>query len=399
MTSPPRAWAEIDLSALDHNLAFARGHTGQNAMAILKAGAYGHGLRALASHLDSQGLSYFGVANVHEARQLGEDGVITPIYLLGPTFPDEREEIVCNGWTPSLSSLAEIDYFVALCHKHETTVSANITLDTGMGRGGFLPADFPAAMSYLELPQNAVIHLAGIGSHLPSADEDPEFTRRQFETFERLTQPYLARGLHIHLANSAGLLDYTSRATNLVRPGLLLYGVSPLPHWQDKLRPVMTLKSRVSLIRTLPAGHGVSYGRTAILTKDTAVATIGIGYGDGLPRSLSGHDAHVLVEGQRAPILGRVTMDQIMVDVSHLPACQPGAEVEVFGPNLSVNQVAAWSGTIAWEVLTRITPRVTRVYLKGGLSSEADRAQRAKSQAPRIASPSPPIERRESPRS
>lgn len=364
MTSPPRAWAEIDLSALDHNLAFARQHTGQNAMAILKAGAYGHGLRALAAHLDSHGLSYFGVANVHEARQLAEDKVTTPIYLLGPTFPEEREEIVHKGWTPSLSSMAEIDHFAALCRDQRTTLSANITLDTGMGRGGFLPAHFHAAMDYLALPQNAAIRLHGIGSHLPSADEDPEFTRRQFATFEELTEPYRERGLHIHLANSAGLLDYTSQVTNLIRPGLLLYGISPLPHWQEKLRPVMTLKSRVSLIRTLPAGHGVSYGRTEILAKDTAVATVGIGYGDGLPRSLSGHEAHVLVEGQRARILGRVTMDQIMVDVSHLPDCQPGAEVEVFGPNLSVNQVAQWSDTIAWEVLTRITPRVTRVYLQ-----------------------------------
>jgi alanine racemase len=126
----------------------------------------------------------------------------------------------------------------------------------------------------------------------------------------------------------------------------------------------MTLKSRVSLIRNLPKGHGISYGRTSILEKDTAVATIGIGYGDGLPRALSGHDAHVLIKGKCAPLLGRVTMDQIMADVSHLPDIQPGDEVELFGPNLPVTQIAKWSDTIPWEVLTRITPRVTRQYHK-----------------------------------
>ena len=363
MTSPPRAWAEIDLAALDHNLAFARKHTNQQAMAILKAGAYGHGLIPLAKHLDSQGLTYFGVANVHEARLLTEAGIRTPLYLLSPTFPEEREEVVKRAWTPCLSSLAEIDHFAQLCRENQCHLEAHFSLDTGMGRGGFLPAQLAEALDYLALPQNSAIQLRGIGSHLPSADEDSAFTIRQFEQFDTLIQSLHRDDLLIHLSNSAGLLDYQSQTTNLVRPGLLLYGSSPIPNWQKELRPVMALKSRVSLIRTLPAGHGISYGRSSILTKDTAVATIGIGYGDGLPRAISGSDAYLLINGEKAPLLGRVTMDQIMADVSHLPHCQPGDEVELFGPNLPVNQIAQWADTIAWEVLTRITPRVTRVYL------------------------------------
>ena len=268
-----------------------------------------------------------------------------------------------SDWTPCLSSIAEIDNFANLCGKHQKTLQAHLAVDTGMGRGGFLPQQLAEAIEYLSLEKNNLIHLKGIGSHLPSADEDEDFTRAQFDLFDKLVTSFKTdKEFHLHLSNSAGLLGYHSSQTNLVRPGLILYGSSPLPDWQEKLQPVMTLKSRISLIRTLPAGHGVSYGRTTILEKETRVATIGIGYGDGLPRSISGKGAYVLIDGKKAPLLGRVTMDQIMVDISDLPDCQVGDEVEIFGPHLLVNQVAAWAGTIPWEVLTGITPRVTRVY-------------------------------------
>ncbi|MEM9081472.1 MAG: alanine racemase [Verrucomicrobiota bacterium] len=363
--SPPRAWAEINLTALDHNLAFIEKHTDQPVMAILKAGAYGHGLVNLARHLDTKNPPYFGVANVLEARRLTQAHIRTPIYLLGATFPDEREEVVLNGWTPCLSSLPEIQAFQKLATRHQRTLTAHLALDTGMGRGGFLPDQLESALNLLS--QSPAIQLTGIGSHLPSADEDPDFTRQQFNQFDSLVETALqtlspSGPFHIHLANSAGLLDYQSRTTNLVRPGLMLYGISPIPFWQKHLQPVMTLKSRVALVRTLPAGHGISYGRTSILAKDTPVATIGLGYGDGLPRNLPAGNTHILINGQPAPLLGRVTMDQIMADVSSLP-CQPGDEVEIFGPNLPVSRIAAQSGTIPWEILTRITSRVTRLYL------------------------------------
>jgi alanine racemase len=165
-----------------------------------------------------------------------------------------------------------------------------------------------------------------------------------------------------HLANSAGLMKYESRTTNLFRPGLMLYGISPLTHFQSTLKPVMSLKSRVSLVRTLPAGHGISYGRDTVLKKETQVATIGIGYGDGYPREISMHHAEVWIHGQRCPLLGRVTMDQIMADVSHLDNCDSGDEVELFGENILVSEVANKAGTISWAILTGITPRVTRIY-------------------------------------
>ncbi len=189
------------------------------------------------------------------------------------------------------------------------------------------------------------------------------FTRAQFEQFDTLIEELGAdKFRYIHLANSAGILGYQSRHTNLQRPGLMLYGISPLATNQNELKPVLSLKSKVSLVRTLPAGQGISYGRETVLEHDTRVATIGIGYGDGYPRSMPPKQASVLVNGKRCPLLGRVTMDQIMVDVSSLPDCSSGDEVELFGENILVSEIAQLADTIPWAVLTAITPRVTRVY-------------------------------------
>ena len=367
--SPPRAWAEVDLDALRHNLQVARDTGGQKVMAVVKAGAYGHGLEEVATALEGEHIAFFGVANVGEARRLAAAGITTPIYLLGPCFDDERAEVVANDWLPSLSSCAEADQFHALANTVGKILDVHLTVDTGMGRGGFLPEQVPDALDHIAtLP---ALRVTGIGSHLPAADEDPEFTRAQFDTFDTIVEQATAKShianrashLQIHLSNSAGLLAYQSRTTNLARPGLMLYGCSPLPEFQEKLRPVMTLKSRVSIVRELPAGHGISYGRTTILSRPTKVATIGIGYGDGYPRALSGHNPEVFINGQRCPLLGRVTMDQVMADVTDLPACTTGDEVELFGPNIPVAEVAEKANTIPWEIFTSITPRVTRIHL------------------------------------
>lgn len=355
--SPPRAWAEVDLKALQHNLNFARSHSQQEIMAVLKAGGYGHGIEQIAATLDNQKLAFFGVASVVEARRLAQANINTRIYLLGPTFPGERAEIVANRWTASISTLDEAKHFNQL-NSSNSPLKVHLTLDTGMGRGGFLPDQLDVALKQLSaLPH---ITVEGIGSHLPSADEDPEFTLKQFSAFEAASKK--GNFHYIHLANSAGLLGYRSEVTNLVRPGLMLYGISPLSQYQDHLRPVMSLKSRVSLVRNLPAGHGISYGRDTILQAETKVATVGIGYGDGYPRALSNTGAEVLIGGTRCPILGRVTMDQIMVDVTQYSDCSSGDEVELFGSNILVSDLAKKANTISWEILTGITPRVQRIY-------------------------------------
>jgi len=362
--SPPRAWAEIDLSALRQNLAVARALGGRNLMAVVKAGAYGHGLEELAKALAAEDVVFLGVANVGEARRIRQAGVTTRIYLLGATWADERAEIVAHDWTPCLSTVEEAAHFNRLAMAAGKQLKVHLAVDTGMGRGGFLTADLTAIMPALDAMAN--LEIEGIGSHLPSADEDAEFTRQQIDCYraciEALGGP--ARFKWRHLLNSAGLLAYEQGVCNLTRPGLMLYGVSPLAGVQPQLATVMTLKARVTLVRTLPAGHGVSYGRQFVTTQPTRVATIGIGYGDGYPRHVSGKGAEVWVSDRRCPILGRVTMDQIMVDVSLASDVREGDEVEMFGPNIPVAEIAAKADTIVWEVFTGITPRVVRCYVR-----------------------------------
>lgn len=363
--SPPRTWAEIDLSALRHNLQATKTISGQSVMVVLKAAAYGHDIKKIAQALDTEDTDFFGVASVIEARRIMSTGSQTRVYLLGPSLPDERAEIVFQRWTPCISSIEEAQHFDQLnSTNNNPPLPVHITVDTGMGRGGFLPSTLSSVLSDILKLDHIIIE--GIGSHLPSADEDHEFTLSQFEHFTHIVAKCDYPFKYIHLANSAGILDYSSATDNicnLCRPGLMLYGISSIEKYQNLLRPVMTLKSKITIIRELPKGHGVSYGRSVLLDKPTLIATVGAGYGDGYPRSVSAQNAMVMIRGVRCPIIGRVTMDQIMVNVSDLPEAIVGDNVELFGQNISVTEVAKNADTISWEVLTRITPRVTRIYL------------------------------------
>ena len=360
--SPPRAWAEIDLDALRKNLGVARAAFGGDLMAVVKAGAYGHGLEEVARALAAENIAFLGVANVGEARRIRMAGVETRIYLLGATWSEEREEIVARDWTPCISSIDEAEQFNRLAAARGKRLKVHLAVDTGMGRGGFVADHLPEKLAQLERLEH--LEIEGIGSHLPSADEDVEFTLQQFDRFHSIIQDLggPARFQWLHLSNSAGLLGYDPGLCNLSRPGLMLYGISPLPAFQGRLATVMTLKSRVTLVRTLPAGHGISYGRQFVTTRPTRVATIGIGYGDGYPRHVSGTGADVWIRGRRFPILGRVTMDQMMVDVTAAADVIEGDEVEIFGANISVAEIAAKASTVVWEIFTGITPRVLRCH-------------------------------------
>jgi alanine racemase len=364
--SPPRAWAEIDRSALRDNLAVARAVWPEMAMmAVVKAGAYGHGLEEVARVFAEENVAFLGVANVGEARRICDAGIDARIYLLGATWAEERQEIVERGWTPCLSSLAEARDFSARACSLGKKLAVHLAVDTGMGRGGFVIDQLPSALA--ELHQLPGLHIEGIGSHLPSADEDEAFTRQQFQQFAAIIDSCGGAGHFAwrHLANSAGLIGYDPQCCNLARPGLMLYGINPLTTPLPQLRPAMSLKSRVTLIRTLPAGHGISYGRSFVTTRPTRVATIGIGYGDGYPRHVSGHAPRVFVRGHYLPILGRVTMDQMMIDVTEAADIVEGDEVELFGRHLSVMEVAQKADTIPWHILTGITARVMRLYHDG----------------------------------
>jgi alanine racemase len=359
-TGTLRCWAEVSPEALRHNLAAMRSRIGgTGVMAIVKANAYGHGTEIVVPALAGR-VEMFGVANLAEARATAALAGGTPIFILGAALPAEREAIVSEGFIPAVSSSAEAAAFAAF-----GKVDVHLAVDTGMGRMGVWLDD--AAAAAREIAALPGVTLAGLCSHLASADSDDDFTLGQLAQFESLVARLAADGIRpplIPIENSAAAIAFPSHAGTLVRAGLALYGVSPLRKFQPEFRPALTLKTRVILVRDFDAGHGVSYGRTFITERRTRVATLAAGYADGYPRQVSGRGAEVLIAGRRCPVLGRVTMDQMMVDVSKTTAA-PGDEAVLLGSQgggeIAATELSGLAGTIAWDVLTGIGPRVERV--------------------------------------
>lgn len=366
----PRCWVEIDGDALRHNADIARAESGCALMAIVKANAYGHGAVEVARTLNDK-VSLFGVANLQEADTLRNAGITAPILLLSPCLPEEHEAVPGRGFHVCISSLEEALDWESLGSQHQCKVPVHLVVDTGMGRMGFTESQWNETL-FRSLIQLSHLKFEGLCSHLPSPDDDAIFTRDQIARFKQGVELAQGAGISptwIHLSNSAGLLGFheSQGLCNLARPGLLLYGFSPLSAFQGLLRPVLTWKTKVTLVRELPAGHGVSYGRTFITTKPTRVATLACGYADGYPRQVSGHDAAVLIRGQRCAVLGRITMDQCMADVTALgDKVQAGDEAVLMGSQegqtISGFELAEKANTIVWHILTGISARVERLY-------------------------------------
>ena len=361
-----RCWAEISLDALRHNAAVARRLAGSGAalLAVIKANGYGHGLQAVARAL-AEDAELFGVANLKEAIE-ARGAVPHPLLIMGPALPSERAEIARHGFVPSISSAEEAHAFSQAAV--DVPVQLNCKIDTGMGRMGILEADALATIKRIAALPNVTIH--SVSTHLPSADDDASYTHEQLSRFAAL----LARirievpgAYAVHALPSAGVIGFSASAYNIVRAGLMLYGISPMRDQQHLLQPVMTLKARVALVRDLPAGSSVSYGRTFTTQRPSRIATLSIGYADGLPRSVSGRDAAVLVRGRRCPIVGRVTMDLTNADVTAVPGVEAADEVVVIGRQageaITAFEVADRASTIPWEIFTGIGSRVTRVYV------------------------------------
>lgn len=336
-------------------------------MAVVKANAYGHGLPQVARALVSEA-QMFGVANLAEARatraalrEAGE-GCGHPVFILGAALPSERAAIVREGFIAAVSSVEE-----AAAYATHGTTRVHLAIDTGMGRMGAWESDAIATARAIHLIEN--IHLEGICTHLPVADEDDTYTADQVARFQRLAieiRETVSSALLVHMTNSAGAIGFPAATGDLIRGGLALYGVSPRPEFQGQLRPALTWKTRVILVRNFAQGAGVSYGRTFICDRPMRVATLAAGYADGYQRQVSGRGAHVLIRGHRCPVLGRVTMDQIMVDVTDLPEVAPGEEAVLIGARggeeVTASQFARWAGTIPWHVFTSLGPRVARVH-------------------------------------
>ncbi len=371
-----RCWAEIDLGAIRHNARVALAHAGPGArvLAVVKADGYGHGAGPVARALAADGLVRdFGVANVAEAAALR---AVLPdaasIELLSPALPAEHAEVARLEVTPWLSTPEETRAYAAVAAGRSAPLPVVIEADTGMGRSGVLPEGLAAVI--VAVMESPALRLAGIATHLPSSDEDDDFTRAQLAGWETLKQGIGDRGLKIDFQsrNSAGLLGFPPApgGGEIVRAGLMIYGASPRPESQALLRPALAWKTRVTLVRELPAGHGVSYGRTFRTPRPMRVATVAAGYADGYPRILAGRDTAVLVRGRRAPLLGRVTMDQMMFDADAFPDLAPGEEVVLLGrqgaEEIPAGELALKAGTIAWEIFTGISPRGGRLHLPAG---------------------------------
>lgn len=371
---PLRCWAEIDLAALERNLRLIRASLPPHIryVAVVKADAYGHGLPQTAARLMHAGADLLAVANIAEAATIRELSPDFPVLLLSATLPDEDRYLAELDLAATVSSLDEVRRFDAAGRTAGKPIAVHLKIDTGMGRLGVWFDRAPEL--YRAIRESAHLRLAGVFTHFASADDDPAFTAEQRSLFLQA----LARcaGLDpahvlIHADNSAGLETTPGNGGpfNAVRVGLLQFGVLPHPHSllaRVHTEPVFSFHARIGLVKELPAGTSVSYGRTHRLSRATRIAVVTAGYGDGIPRAASNRGA-VLVHGHRCPILGRVCMDQTIVDVSGVPdLVQCGDPVVLVGrqgdQQISLADFSAAADTIPWETLTSVTKRVARRY-------------------------------------
>jgi alanine racemase len=368
---PLRCWAEIDLAALERNLLLIRSALPSHMryVAVVKADAYGHGLPQIAARLMHAGADLFAVANLAEAAALREVGPDWPILILGALLPDEMRFVPDYGVAVTVSSTEEVEQLDrAAARQH---IDVHLKIDTGMGRLGAWHENVHPVYTAIRNADN--LRLAGVFTHFSSSDDDPAFTteqrRRFLHALEHQCPGYASDRLLVHADNSAGLETIESAGPfNAVRVGLLQFGILP---GSDALltevhaEPVFSFRTRVGLVKSLPAGTGISYGRTHVLRRPSRIAILTAGYGDGIPRTLSNR-GQVLIHGTRCPILGRVTMDQTIVDVTDLPPVAAGDEAVLVGcqidSSIPLAEFSRWAETIPWETLCSVTKRVPRLY-------------------------------------
>ncbi len=371
-----RAWVEIDLDALSYNIKqlLKLLSPSTQLMAVVKADAYGHGAVIVAQRVLEAGANWLGVATVPEGIQLREGGIKAPILVLGAINTAEQIQAIAN-WKlqPTICSPKQAFIFSNTLEaiKHHSPIPVHIKLDTGMSRLG---TNWQEAGEFVQLVQGLpYLSIASIYSHLATADSpDPTEMQEQQRRFEEAIAQIKARGIKIpclHLANSAATLANAGLHYDIVRVGLAVYGIHPATHLQNKinLQPVLQLKARVTQVKTITAGTGVSYGHQFIAAKEMRLAVVGIGYADGVPRQLS-NQIEVLIRGQRVPQIGTITMDQLMLDVSSIPNIQEGEIVTLLGEEgkekISADDWANQLNTISWEILCSFKHRLPRVTIQ-----------------------------------
>ncbi len=365
-------WAEIDCDAVEHNLKLIRGKVGDKVriMGVVKADAYGHGAVAVSKSLLHAGANALAVASLEEAFQLRDAGIKCDILILGYTQPNWASAVVEGGFIQTVYHLNLAKALSAEAVRLKKDVRVHIKIDSGMGRIGIQPEH---AIHFIkEVSSLEGIVLDGAFTHLSMADDmDAVYTAKQLERFDGMISELKAAGITIpsvHAANSAAAVLNPEAAYDLVRPGILLYGLTPSMAMKDKVtefRPVMTVKTTIVELKTVPAGSRISYSGTFTAPGPTRIATLPAGYADGFSRRLSNR-GHVLAGGRRAPIIGNVCMDFMMADVSGTPDAKVGDEVVLIGRQgvnaIEVDEIAALMDTINYEVVTLIGKRVARVF-------------------------------------
>lgn len=365
-------WVEVDLDLFRGNLRVLRRHLPRQCdlILVLKSDAYGHGTVELAKAAQEEGLlGRIGIATHEEARRLREAGFDQPIIKLVPSLPDELEESVQLGIEEIVSNVETAQQLGRIAVAMGRNASIHLGLDTGMGRKGFL--DTAPVESILEAAAVRGVQVIGMMTHFPVADaKDKSFTREQIASFNRIRQALAEKGLSIkmgHVANSAALLDLPESHLDAVRAGLIIYGMYPSVHNRrlEGIEPIMSIHTRIALVRDLPAGRSIGYTRSYITPARRRIATLPLGYNDGYFRSLSNR-AQVLVRGKRALVVGVVSMNLVTVDVTDIPEVTTGDEVILMGRQggewISAEELGDWAGTINYEVTTRIGTRSHRIY-------------------------------------
>ena len=370
-------WAEINLDSLRHNMMEIRSLVPSRSkiMAVVKANAYGHGSVESSRVLIENGANMLAVATLSEAVELRVAGITAPILILGYTSSEQAESILKWNITSTVYSIQCAEGFNAAAKKVEGIINLHIKIDTGLGRIGFQPDEATVESLYM-IKDMPGVNIEGIFTHFALADsEDKSYTRKQFNMFTGFLDRLTERGVNIplkHTNNSAAIIDLPKFSLDLVRPGCILYGLYPsggIKRDTVLLKPVMTLKTRVTHVKTVPPGTGVSYGLTYTTKSESCLGSISVGYADGYSRALS-NKAEVWVRNNRAPVVGRVCMDQTMIDLTDLYKPAVGDSVVLFGDGCSgeptASDVANWTGSITDEVVSSVSRRVPRVYLKDG---------------------------------
>lgn len=380
-----RAWVEIDLDKAYYNFTKIKEMAnGRCVMPVVKADAYGHGANVLAKLYEDNGADGFAVSNINEAIKLRKCGIKTEILVLGFTPTQYIQQIYAFDITQSVYCLDYAKQLSKLATENNFNIKVHIKLDTGMGRIGFncrsdIFIGLEEVKECIKLPS---LEFEGIFTHFSSADSleenDISFTNRQYKLFSESVEQLKKDGCnfkYVHCCNSAASFLRDSDNGNLIRPGIILYGLPPAFELKDKflLKPIMSIKSLVSMVKVIKKGESLSYGRTFTAEKDMKIATISIGYADGVPRILSNR-GYVLINGKKAPILGRICMDQMSVDISDIANVSIGTLVTVIGTDgefsIGFDDIAEMCNTISYEIMCNVSIRMPRVYISNNKTTE-----------------------------